>query len=560
MMSFSKRGKYFKQAIGVAIAVPILGLGVVPPASAAVWDLPPGDRATQLDAKEYFFGSGPVDPSSQYTNTQLYRINPLTGLRESVGDVYANGYDALAYDPERKVLYAFESSSAGKYTLLIIDPNTGEVFKRANLADIWDETYLGNNYFVLGSYNVETQQYVVGSTSSRTGAYSIDMSRIDVNPATGADNYGVISGTSISETPNGVGAGGQWDWAVNPRDGRTYYVDNGYVYLQGTSSEDGDWWQLSTNQVIRNDDYNKGMFFDIDGNLYIVSSRDWRSSRSEVYKYSLGDMIPRADGVSERDDLQALQRSRTVSGELISVISAPITDAAGYVVSYDFGDAPRSYGTTLEDGGPYSFVDPSAVALGTGITAEADARRPLLPGGSESGEYNGRGDTDDALGTEPVVNESATSLTIAPTVDVGVAQEVTVAAWLDLDGDGVFEDSERATARVPASSGEQSVNFSWNFPEGLSPSAAASGTEETYLRLRIYDRVELAPLPTGGHDGFGETEDYPVVIERNPVSNVNAAASAAADSNANAAAVAAARADASGTASAAADATAEAAA
>ncbi|WP_133615363.1 GEVED domain-containing protein [Leucobacter luti] len=554
----SKRS--FAKAIGVAIVVPIFALTAAAPAQAAIWDLPSAERAKQLDAKPYFYGSGPVNAASQYSNTQLYQINPNTGLREPVGEPYANGYDGLAYDPVRNVLYAFETSSSGKYTLLIINPETGLVFKKADLSEVWDVSWLRENYIVLGTYNPETQNYVIGSSSRDQGAISIDMSRVDVNPASGETNYGVISDTSISETPNRVGSGGQWDWAVNPKDGRTYYVDNGYVYLQGTSSVDGDWWQLSSNRVLNSDHYNKGVFFDIDGFMYIVSSREWQSARSEVYKYDLSQMVPPTAGTPERTDLQSLQRSKTITGELVSVISAPITDAAGYVVSSDFGDAPDAYATELNSDGPRSYVDARSVTLGTGVTAEADARRPLSADGTESTEHNGRGDTDDSLAAEPTVNETATSLAVSPTVKVGVAQPVTVSAWLDVNGDGVFDVSERKTQRLAASSGEQLVNFNWDFPDGLSASSAAAGADETYLRLRVYDQVVQDPRPLGNYEGFGEVEDYPVLIERNPISNVNASASAAADSNANGAAVAAAMADATSTASAAANADATAAA
>ncbi|WP_394940371.1 GEVED domain-containing protein [Psychromicrobium sp. YIM B11713] len=538
-------------------------------ASAAIWDLPAAQRAVQLDAKSYFYGSGPVNAAEQYKNTQLYQINPLTGLNTKIGEPYANGYDGLAYDPKRKVLYAFETSASGLYNLLVINPSTGAIIKRADLRETWKlagvtslNGTFSNAYIAIGSYNPETQKYVVATTSSATGAISINLSKIDVNPSTGEGNYGLITAQDIVEGARNVDGGYQYDWAVNPVDGRTYYLHKGYVYVQGASPVDGDWWQVSANQVVNDGPgYNKGIFFDSDGFMYVVNSPQWQSSSSRVFKIDLSKMTPPAAGVSERDDLKALSdNKRTFTGEQVANIAAPITDAAGYVVSNDFGDAPESYGTTLAGNGPRSLIDQNAVALGTEITGEADARRPIV-NGAEDAPYDARGDQDDALSGDQSVPEKAKTFSIKPTVTIGTAQNVTVAAWLDVNGDGKFDDSERKVVSLSGKTGAQTPEFSWDLGGGIVKSSSApAGTDETYLRLRVYDASQTNPSPLGNYAGQGEVEDYPVSIVREPVSNVNASASASADSRANAAAVAAAKADASSQASAAASANAEAAA
>lgn len=183
----------------------------------------------------------------------------------------------------------------------------------------------------------------------------------------------------------------------------------------------------------------------------------------------------------------------------------------------DFGDAPDSYGTTSASDGARHVVsdhDPIAgtapVMLGAGVDVEADAQ----PNAAADG------DSDDGLTAPFLIAQGATS-----SVTVSVAntsgQDVTLAGWVDLDGDGQFESSERATVAVPADSG--TAEYTLGFPAG-------TVTVDTYARFRVFGTVVADPLPTGNVLG-GEVEDHRVTVIDPELSVVKHAAPADVNDN-----------------------------
>lgn len=164
----------------------------------------------------------------------------------------------------------------------------------------------------------------------------------------------------------------------------------------------------------------------------------------------------------------------------------------------DFGDAPDSYGTTSASDGARHVVsdhDPNAgtapVMLGGAVDVEADAQPDAAADG----------DNDDGLAAPFLIAQGATSsVTVSVTNTSG--QEVTLAGWVDLDGDGQFQSSERVTVAVPAGSG--TAEYTLDFPAG-------TVTVDTYARFRVFGAVVSDPLPTGNVVG-GEVEDYRVTV------------------------------------------------
>jgi hypothetical protein len=91
----------------------------------------------------------------------------------------------------------------------------------------------------------------------------------------------------------------------------------------------------------------------------------------------------------------------------------------------------------------------------------------------------------------------------------------TVCAWLDFNGNGLFDASEAvAPITVPSSPVPQVVGLSWTGLPTLLPNGSF-----TYLRIRVTDQAAGMTInnSTGYYD-IGEVEDYRVVVEYFPLS------------------------------------------
>jgi uncharacterized repeat protein (TIGR01451 family) len=166
----------------------------------------------------------------------------------------------------------------------------------------------------------------------------------------------------------------------------------------------------------------------------------------------------------------------------------------------DFGDAPDSYGTTLENDGARNIdagydadTKTAPTMLGSTVDTEADGQ----PTGTATGDSV---DEDGVSSPITIAHGRTSSVTVSATNNS--AQDVTLAGWIDLNGDGQFEPAERVTTTVPANSG--TADYTLTFPGG-------TATADTYARFRVYGSVVADPLPTGNAVG-GEVEDYRVAV------------------------------------------------
>ncbi|WP_309108262.1 DUF6923 family protein [Arthrobacter sp.] len=166
----------------------------------------------------------------------------------------------------------------------------------------------------------------------------------------------------------------------------------------------------------------------------------------------------------------------------------------------DFGDAPESYSTAAAANGPNHYV--------TGYDS-ATSTAPLMLGATIDTESDGQpsaaadGDGADENGVaEPILitRNQASTVSVSATNNTNV--DVTLAGWIDLNGDGAFQTAERVTATVPANSGTNSYQLA--FPAGTTAT-------DSFARFRIFGEVVADPQPTGSAAG-GEAEDYLVTV------------------------------------------------
>ncbi|RWZ52767.1 DUF11 domain-containing protein [Labedella phragmitis] len=170
-------------------------------------------------------------------------------------------------------------------------------------------------------------------------------------------------------------------------------------------------------------------------------------------------------------------------------------DDVGFSPVCEFGDAPDSYGTTIASNGAGHIA--SGPTLGTERDTEADGQPT---GDADGDDAAGTDDEDGISGPIEITVDEPASVTVSATNDSD--SEATLAGWIDLDGNGVFDPAERVIVTVPANSG--TADYTLTFPPG-------STTADTYARFRLYAEPVADPQPTGTAAG-GEVEDYPVTV------------------------------------------------
>ena len=174
----------------------------------------------------------------------------------------------------------------------------------------------------------------------------------------------------------------------------------------------------------------------------------------------------------------------------------------------DFADAPDSYLTLKASGGPSHLLTGDGLLIGTTVDNETDGQTSADALGDDTNTNGLSGDTDDEDGFA-----SAISLTPGGSgvIDVPVknptAVDATLYAWIDLNGDGDFNDpGEFQQIAVPAGTdGDVQLDFG-TLPSDLS---------NTFARFRITTDT-LTATDFGGSASDGEVEDHPVTVKVPP--------------------------------------------
>ncbi|MCP4456076.1 MAG: hypothetical protein GY809_31860 [Planctomycetes bacterium] len=152
----------------------------------------------------------------------------------------------------------------------------------------------------------------------------------------------------------------------------------------------------------------------------------------------------------------------------------------------DFGDAPSSYRTMLSTNGARHYVS-------------ANIRLGQLIGGEPDGQPGQNADWD--IGDDGV--EFQGDLSVGQTAEVQITASTlgAVNAWLDLNGDGDWDDAqEQVLMDEPVATGNTSLSF-------FIPESALSGP--SYMRFRFNTAGGLGPY---GLAADGEVEDYAVTL------------------------------------------------
>lgn len=172
----------------------------------------------------------------------------------------------------------------------------------------------------------------------------------------------------------------------------------------------------------------------------------------------------------------------------------------------DFGDAPASYDpyATPATQSPAVHERSELIRLGATWTREFWKR------GTSTTE-----DSDDGLAYTPFLPPGAVGSAYADvTVFNNSGANATLIAWLDFNGNGVFDASEAITPiTVPSSASNQNFHLFWP----STPNTFSLG-DSTYMRIRI--TAASAGMTASHATGYftnGEVEDYKVYVDNFPL-------------------------------------------
>lgn len=215
---------------------------------------------------------------------------------------------------------------------------------------------------------------------------------------------------------------------------------------------------------------------------------------------------PNDDGIDAIYDIAGnpLQPNRP-TGETVFVVEIP--------EDLDFGDAPESYGTSIDSDGPRHTIRPNFF-LGTQVDAELD--------GVPSIAADGDGADEDGVRIRGGLLAGAT-MNVGATValEVFASAPGRLDAWIDFNRNGVFEPSEKIADNLPLNSAANTINVTVpEVPIGLEDTLLGP----TYARFRFSSVGGLGPT---GPAIDGEVEDYQIILQRsdslwqNPSNNLD---------------------------------------
>lgn len=384
----------------------------------------------------------------QGTTATAYGINIVSGNAEVLSEDMATSgkINAAGFSVYDNYLYGFGYEARDMVRM-------GKDFQveAMNVSGLPDTT------FYVGDAAVTENAYYFYRKGANFGLYRVSL---DVNDDRYLQANRIVDGATLNLSI--------FDFAFHPTTGEAYAVDsNGRIFLINVNT--GDATNLGDLGV-------SGTFgaayFDVEGNLYIS-----RNSDGYIYRIKVDDI--------DNTDLTAAVKLFAIGPESgnndgARCAIAPLIDDS---IEIDFGDAPESYGTLLDDNGPRHEI--GSLYLGNKVTNE------YVPNSADSG--------DDGVAFVSTV-QSASAAQLQSIVSVETSQNGYLHAWVDWNQNGFFDDEEKVFDAKYLNEGQNALMM--NVPAG-----ALHG--ETWARFRVSELDTLSP--TGGVTN-GEVEDYQITV------------------------------------------------
>ena len=381
----------------------------------------------------------------------LYGVQLATGFYEKISptDWGQEKMNALAFNVHDRYLYAFNYYYG---TIVKLDSNY-----QLTVIPVED---MPNKGFYVGDIAVAENVYYLYRPGNDYGLFRIPL---DESAPDYLQMTKVVNGSVLNHAI--------YDLAFHPSNGFAYSVDRWGNLLKinvqsGTSETLSNVGQSGTFGAV---------YFDVTGNLYISRNSDGYIFRINTnWNYPVAEFFAYGPSSSNNDG------ARCALAPIVS-LESPTTD---------FGDAPDSYGSSINNNGARHDVGDGTLFLGNAVTTEPNA---YADDGSDINDNDGI--------------QFATGIEAGKTaiVEITASTDGFVNAWLDADKNGEFDNDEKIVSEKSVSAGSNIVAYDV-------PTWSESGT--TWSRFRLSSQAELTPV---GGVADGEVEDYKVDIAQQNV-------------------------------------------
>jgi hypothetical protein len=451
--------------------------------------------------------SRPFTGQPQYVlsvvNNNIYYVDPANGRGYFLFNEPAhNRLNSMAYDPYKRVVYYTFSLTGGSI------PQTDKVLKKYDVDTKTISVVIPNvNTFGIPTYESGVES---GSATFYNGSLYLGIEGYTGTSGGGAYAAGrksTIWKINFDAAGNPIAPAAQV-WGVTADDG----INAGNIH---------DWSDFAISN---------GMLYDFDGstgggidfyNFNLMTGNRVRYAPSVTPKqvsigwdeniYNVDATIARYNGTTGMVAGTTFTINAPIGPTIPTGSAASWGDAAGpYRPFLDFGDAPATY-----DPDPWSPACHDTLTPTVG-----GVRTKMKLGANEDVEWLKRGFTtvednyEDGLPFVPIF-APPTGNYIAPiTVFNSTGANATVCAWLDYNGNGLFDASEGVTPiTIPSSNLPQPLVLTWSGITSTLPTGSY-----TYLRIRITDQASGMTINNAtGYYNIGEVEDYRIVVDYIPL-------------------------------------------
>ena len=420
-------------------------------------------------------------------NNSVYLFNPVTGVADWLFSEPASPWvNSMAYDHVNKICYYVMDNPSPVSTnrsLKKYDFNTESI--STVVADL---TTLGIPLYDIvvesagaAFYNGSLFLGIEGTNSGKNSGRESIIWRIDFDAT-----LKPVRAAQVFARPADNGSGTlTHDWGdFTIKDGTLFDFNTGNVG--------------STSQFVHYDmQAGNAVFFNTNGSpAPIQAGQTWNGTI-----YWTGGQSPETGRV-------AVYNENGTIGPKITATTTPCSPAwvgrAGdasdpFRPKSDFGDAPASYDPIPNEKATHEFN--CNLRLGPTYDREWDK--------TSSADATADGTDEDGISTVTILPRGIVTFVQDVRVFNNTGSNATLVAWLDYDGDGVFEFIEGVTRTIPSNPAMQTVTLAW---AGIPVSLPVAS--RTFLRVRITSASNgmTASNPTRWYSN-GEVEDYPVFVQ-----------------------------------------------
>jgi hypothetical protein len=434
-------------------------------------------------------------------DSNFMMLDPATGYSKPLFTDYGNrSMNSLGYDPlTRNVYYTWNRSGAGgalnstnkriyRYSL---DTETSTVISTdVTLAPLNIPTFdIGVESAGASFYNGSFYFGIEGPNSSRNSGRENIIWKVDfdgsLNPTRATQVYGVRADSVVGGNNRLIHDWGDFaatNGMIIDFDGAsTALIDSMYYHFDMMTGERVQY--LPTDGIKPSQTCT-----DWQGNIYNMwGTVPGQSSQAIVAPYNMDGTLDLAN-----------QHAVFIDGPLFPVGNWADAGEA-FRPNCDFGDAPASY--DADPWAPAVHEYDSSIRIGATFDREG-IKTPSALADADGGD-------EDGISFVPLLSSLNGYYLASVSVFNNTGSDATLMAWLDYNGNGVFDASEAlAPIVVNSSASLQSRFLYWT---GISSSLPDGST--TYLRVRLVRGTgTMTSANATGYYNNGETEDYRVLV------------------------------------------------